>query len=158
MLPTIDFDAPQMISPELDDFEATGAAILSINDEPNFARLKVTLQFHEYPAVIRELILYESDEYTQVGDWTYDSLLARIKLYYESGMSFPIPIGEDAIDIPLGTIITEEPPEVDEDFVDSEEEEDDSDTEAPPETELEEEDEDADEDNSEAPPETEPED
>jgi hypothetical protein len=121
MLPSTTFESPTLISPE-SDFEAEKASILTVVDDPNHLKLSVTLQFNDYPAVVKDLILYESDEYEQLGDWTYDSLLARIKLYYESGMSFPIPVADDAIDIPLGTILTEEPPELDE------EEEESSDT------------------------------
>lgn len=86
--PLITFDTPVQVSSD-NDLTTDRMSILEVQDLTNVQQLWVVLQLETDPISNQRLLIYEHDEYLDLGDWTYESLAARVKLYYESGRSFP---------------------------------------------------------------------
>ncbi len=108
-LPSITFDEPEIISLETLD-EADEILILEIIDQPNIQRLSAVLYFNTTPASTKTLVLYEHDEYTDLGDWTYESIKERIAYYYTNQLSFPSYYSPNAVDPTLGNATEDDVP------------------------------------------------
>ena len=109
-LSTITFSEPVKVEAD-SDFLAEEATILGIVDSPNYRRLVVTLEFPGEESLTKELPIVQGEAYAELEDWTYESLQARIKAFYESDPFAPpepepVPEPEPA---PVSTIDLEDP-------------------------------------------------
>lgn len=96
-LPSIQFEAPVVVDPD-SQMEATEMLILEIEDKPSLQQLTVVLSLRTEPPTVGRLLIYQGEEYTDLGDWLYEDLCDRIQLYYENGRSFPHYISPNSID------------------------------------------------------------
>ena len=84
------FNFPEPVKIDFDsDFTTEEASFLEVADSPKGEFLSVQLLLQEYPEIIKTVILYSGEEYTTLGDWTYQTLINRIRTYYKCGMGFP---------------------------------------------------------------------
>ncbi len=101
MLPSVTFDEPVVISLETLD-EADEVLILEIIDQPYLQKLSAVLHFNTTPASTKVLVLYDQDEYIDLGDWSYQSVKDRVAHYYTNQLSFPSYYSPNAVDPTLG--------------------------------------------------------
>lgn len=106
----IQLDTPVRVSTE-HDLETDQIIILDIEDKPMLKELWANLQFITDPRTHGRLLLYQLDEYSDLGDWTYTTLCERVKSYYENGRSFPHYVSPNAVDPTLNQPEELPPPE-----------------------------------------------
>ena len=84
------FPKPVRIDPN-SDFMAEEVTLLEVADSPQGEFLSVQLCFQDYPAIIKTIVLYSGEDYTSLGDWSYQTLINQIRDYYKSEDGAPAP-------------------------------------------------------------------